>query len=245
MIDVAEPTGHLPPAEGLAAAEPSAHAIIDLTPTGIVSSWNPGAALLFGYPEVEMVGRAADLLCPPGGRSADAEVVRRVMTEGGTERYEADRICKNGTVVTVSLTVAPIVNLAGAVVGVTTDSWKPSTLRRGVKKIEAQIDGEQGRARAVRGEGRHRAPRRAGPVRGEGRRGAPRRARRAGAVRGEGRRRAPECAGGVRGEGRRGAPRRARRAGAVRGEGRHRAPGCARRAGAVRSAARRRAPRRS
>ena len=147
MIDVAEPTGHLPPAEGLAAAEPSAHAIIDLTPTGIVSSWNPGAALLFGYPEVEMVGRAADLLCPPGGRSADAEVVRRVMTEGGTERYEADRICKNGTVVTVSLTVAPIVNLAGAVVGVTTDSWKPSTLRRGVKKIEAQIDGERQVAR--------------------------------------------------------------------------------------------------
>ena len=147
MIDVAELTGHLPPAEGLAAAEPSAHAIIDLTPTGIVSSWNPGAVLLFGYPEVEMVGRAADLLCPPGGRSADAEVVRRVMTEGGTERYEADRICKNGTVVTVSLTVAPIMNLAGAVVGVTTDSWKPRTLRRGVKKIEAQIDGERQVAR--------------------------------------------------------------------------------------------------
>jgi len=102
------------------------HAIIDMAPSGAVTGWNPVAALLYGYQAAEIVGRAADVLCLPEGRAAEADILHRVLTDGRTERYEAARVCKDGTVITVSLTVAPIVSAAGDTTGATVVSWKVS-----------------------------------------------------------------------------------------------------------------------
>jgi PAS domain S-box-containing protein len=135
--------------EGLASATEASlrHAIIELTRAGIVSSSNPAAVLLYGYPAAELVGRAVDVLCPPERRAVEAEILRQIIAEGRTERYEADRVRKDGTVVTVSLTAAPMVDPAGSVIGITTVSWEVSREQGADGQAEAGNDTERRDAR--------------------------------------------------------------------------------------------------
>src|SRR5580704_5535073 len=106
----------------LAAEQSSRDAIIDITRAGVVSSWNPPAVLLYGYLQDDMSGRAADVLCPPEARAREARIRTRIIAGGAPERYEAHRVCQDGTVIRVSLTAAPIVSEAGAITGITTVS---------------------------------------------------------------------------------------------------------------------------
>jgi PAS domain S-box-containing protein len=128
----------------MADAEPSSRdAIMHMTRAGIVSSWNAPAVLLYGYLTEAMVGRAADVLYPPETRAHEAEILQRILAGGQTERLEADRVCKDGTMVTVSLTMAPILDKAGAIIGVTTVSWKVGG-RRGIHdQVEAGVESER------------------------------------------------------------------------------------------------------
>jgi two-component system cell cycle sensor histidine kinase/response regulator CckA len=125
------------------------HAIIELTRTGLVSSLNPAAVLLYGYPAAELVGRAVDVLCPPERRAVEAEILRQIIAEGRTERYEADRVRRDGTVVTVSLTALPVVDPGGSVVGITTVSWEVSREQGADGQAEAGNDTERRDARDV------------------------------------------------------------------------------------------------
>ena len=119
------------------------HAIIDMAPSGAVTGWNPVAVFLYGYQAAEMVGRAADVLCLPEGRAAEADILHRVLTDGRTERYEAARVCKDGTVITVSVTVAPIVSAAGDTTGATVVSWKVSPRDGAEDQVAAVNDSDR------------------------------------------------------------------------------------------------------
>jgi two-component system, cell cycle sensor histidine kinase and response regulator CckA len=145
MMHMTEPAG-----QEIGAAVPMPeHAIIEVTQTGIVTSWNPGAVLLYGYLEEEVVGRSADVLRPPGRRAEQADVLRRVIRAGQSERYETDMVRKDGTVVTVSLTVAPIISPAGAAVGVRSVSWEVSGQQAAQDHAVRTIGGERRDARHV------------------------------------------------------------------------------------------------
>ena len=124
--------------------EPSSRdAIMTTTRAGIVSSWNPPAVLLYGYLAEDIVGRAADVLWPPEKRAHEAGTIERVLAGGPAERIDADRVCKDGTVVSVSLTVTPIVDEAGIITGVTTVSWKAGE-RQGVRaQTEGGVESER------------------------------------------------------------------------------------------------------
>jgi PAS domain S-box-containing protein len=129
----------LPPDAGPSSRD----AIIDITRAGIVSSWNPPAVLLYGHLEEDMVGRAADVLCRLKDRPHEAKILRRVLAGEGTERSEVVRVCKDGSVVRVSLTVVPVVGEAGVITGVTTASWKVGG-RQGVHdQVEAEVESER------------------------------------------------------------------------------------------------------
>jgi PAS domain S-box-containing protein len=137
LVRMVKPTGDgsAARAEEVALAadtQPSSRdAIMSTTRAGIVSSWNPPAVLLYGYLAGDIVGRAADVLWPPEKRTQETEILQRVLAGGPAERFEADRVCKDGTVASVSLTVTPIVDETGVVTGVTTVSWKVAE-RQGV-----------------------------------------------------------------------------------------------------------------
>jgi PAS domain S-box-containing protein len=125
-------------------AEPSSRdAIMSTTRAGIVSSWNPPAVLLYGYLAEDIIGRAADVLWPPEKRTHEAETLQRVLAGGPAERFDADRVCKDGTAASVSLTVSPIVDEAGIITGVTTVSWKAGE-RQGVPaQAEGGVESER------------------------------------------------------------------------------------------------------
>ena len=62
---------------------PGRHAIIDMTPSGIVTGWNPVAVLLYGYQVDKIVGRAVDVLCLPEGRADKADILPGSSRTGG------------------------------------------------------------------------------------------------------------------------------------------------------------------
>jgi hypothetical protein len=124
-------------------------AIVELTRSGVVTSWNPGAVLLYGYREEEIVGRRADVLYPADRQSEQAAVLRRVATAGRSERYETDLVRKDGTPVAVSLTMAPIASPTGDIIGVRAASWELSGPLEAQDQIGQTIASERRLARRV------------------------------------------------------------------------------------------------
>jgi PAS domain S-box-containing protein len=105
-------------AQRLAAiVENSNDAIIGGSLEGIVTSWNPAAARMFGYSADEIVGRSADLLIPEDQAEARI-VVAKISTGQPVEHLETTRVRKDGTVFPASITLSPVCDLDGAVVGV-------------------------------------------------------------------------------------------------------------------------------
>ena len=105
----------------LAAIIESTHdAIIGLTRQGVITSWNPAAAQLYGYAPEEIVGRAARMLCPEDCPHEEAEALRRIAEGEEVKQYRTHRRCRDGTVIVVSLTALPIVGPTGGIVSVTT-----------------------------------------------------------------------------------------------------------------------------
>jgi PAS domain S-box-containing protein len=145
MMHLTTPAEH----ERAAAVPASRHATIDMTPAGMVTSWNPAAVLLYGYLEEEIVGRGASLLVPADGQAVEAEILRRVAGGGQAEGYEAHRVCKDGTLITVSLTAAPILDASGAVVGVSVASWKAGGPEAAADQSGGTIASERRDARDV------------------------------------------------------------------------------------------------
>jgi PAS domain S-box-containing protein len=116
--DVTEQRQALATAEQMAAiVESSDDAIIGRDLAGIITSWNPAAERMFGYSSAEIVGKSIDLLTPED-RAGEAEaVLARVKAGQPVEHLETLRVRKGGTPVPVSLTVSPIHDADGAVIG--------------------------------------------------------------------------------------------------------------------------------
>jgi diguanylate cyclase (GGDEF)-like protein/PAS domain S-box-containing protein len=92
-------------------------AIVSLTPDGVIESWNPGAERIYGHTAAEAIGRPISLVEPrgrPGETPAMLALVRRGQT---VESLETLRVRRDGSEVHVSLSVSPIVDAAGQVIG--------------------------------------------------------------------------------------------------------------------------------
>jgi PAS domain S-box-containing protein len=105
-------------AERMAAiVESSDDAIISGTLEGIVMSWNPAAVRMYGYTGDEIIGKSINLLIPEGRRGEIAHILARVEAGQPVEHLETLRLRKDGTALPVSLTISPIRNADGEVVG--------------------------------------------------------------------------------------------------------------------------------
>jgi PAS domain S-box-containing protein len=100
-----------------AIVESSNDAIISKNLDGVITSWNAGAERLFGYTTEEALGKHMSLLACPDGKSDMPSILERVKRGERTEHYEACRCAKDQREVTVSLTVSPIRNAAGQIIG--------------------------------------------------------------------------------------------------------------------------------
>ena len=98
--------------------EYSDDAIVGLTPEGLITAWNRGAEKLFGYTAAEMLGRPATMLADSEGAEHQHDVLASLRNGDGGRSYEARRLRKDGTPVDLALTITPILDQAGTVIGV-------------------------------------------------------------------------------------------------------------------------------
>jgi len=105
----------------LASIIQSSHdAVVGKTLDSVITSWNPGAERLYGYTAAEATGRHIDMLFAAADREQEAAVVAAVARGERVEQYQARRLRKDGMTIEVSLTMSPILDRAGAIVGVAT-----------------------------------------------------------------------------------------------------------------------------
>jgi len=103
----------------LAAIVESSHdAIISYTLKGIINSWNRGAERLYGYSAGEALGKPLTLLIPSHHAGEEARILRKIRRGEGVDRYETQRLTKDGRLVDIALTVSPMKDARGALTGV-------------------------------------------------------------------------------------------------------------------------------
>jgi PAS domain S-box-containing protein len=110
VADVA--TGRL-----VALVESSDDAIIAKSLNGIIQSWNRGAERLFGYSADEAVGKPITMLFPPDRLQEEETILSRIRRGERVNHYETVRKRKDGTLLHVSLTISPIIDAHGEIIG--------------------------------------------------------------------------------------------------------------------------------
>ena len=100
-----------------AIVESSDDAIISKTLDGIISTWNEGAARIFGYASEEVIGKPITILIPPDRLNEEPNILARLRAGERVDHFETIRVRKDGTLVNISLTVSPVRNSAGEIVG--------------------------------------------------------------------------------------------------------------------------------
>jgi PAS domain S-box-containing protein len=100
-----------------AIVEHSRDPIISKSPDGIVPSWNSAAEALFGYSADEMIGQSIQRIIPAELMAEEDEILNRILAGQSIEHLETERITKTGQRVPVSLTISPVKDATGQIVG--------------------------------------------------------------------------------------------------------------------------------
>jgi PAS domain S-box-containing protein len=105
-------------AERLAAIiESSDDAILSKDVDGVITSWNPGAERIYGYSAKEAIGRPVSMLIPPHRAGEERRILTRILAGERLSHYETERVTKDGRMLVLSLTVSPLRDADGEIVG--------------------------------------------------------------------------------------------------------------------------------
>lgn len=118
-----------------AIVESSGDAIVGKTLGGTIISWNKGAEILYGYAASEVIGRPISILVPPERPDEVSHIIKSIRTGGPVEHYETVRIRKDGRRVDVSVTVSPVKDAAGEIVGASAIARDISERKRAEEQI--------------------------------------------------------------------------------------------------------------
>ncbi len=113
-----------------AIVDSSEDAVIGKSLDGRILSWNRAAETVYGYPAREAIGQSIAILTPPENREDLVRVLEAVRSGGRVEHYETVRVRKDGRRIDVALTISPIRDEAGQVVGASTIT-RDVTARKG------------------------------------------------------------------------------------------------------------------
>ena len=122
-------------------------AIISKDLAAVITGWNVGAEHIFGYEEDEVIGQPITILIPPELWEEENRILERLRAGGRIEHYETKRIAKTGKQVDVSLTIGPIKDSTGKIVGfskiahdITQRKQAEKALRELNRTLEAQAE---------------------------------------------------------------------------------------------------------
>jgi PAS domain S-box-containing protein len=100
-----------------AIVESSDDAIVSKNLDGIVTSWNAAAERILGYKAAEMIGKPVLTIIPPELHGDEREILRRIRAGERIEHFETVRVTKSGERLDVSLTISPVRNAQGGIIG--------------------------------------------------------------------------------------------------------------------------------
>jgi PAS domain S-box-containing protein len=92
-------------------------AIISKTLFGIITSWNHAASKMFGYTEAEVIGKHISIIIPPDRMDEETMIIGNIRSGKKIQHFETVRVAKDGRKVNISLTVSPIRNKEGKIIG--------------------------------------------------------------------------------------------------------------------------------
>ena len=122
-------------------------AIVSKDLDGVITSWNRGAQALFGYTAREAVGNSVRTLIPPDRLDEESEILARIRRGEHIEHYETVRRRKDGTLIDISLTVSPVKNAAGEIVGASKIARNISERKRAEEALHLIVDESKHRIR--------------------------------------------------------------------------------------------------
>lgn len=100
-----------------AIVDSSFDAIVSKDLNSIIRSWNSAAERMFGYKPEEAIGRSVVMLIPENLHSEETDIIERIRKGERVESFETTRVRKDGSRIAVSLTISPIKDARGAIVG--------------------------------------------------------------------------------------------------------------------------------
>ncbi len=135
-----------------AIVESSEDAIIAKSLDGTILAWNASAERMYGYSAGEMLGRKIDVIIPPDRPDELKDITRRIAAGERIQHFETSRVARNGSRLDVSLTVSPIKNASGAIIGASTIARDVTLKNTGMQRlkdseerlrsiVEAAVDG--------------------------------------------------------------------------------------------------------
>lgn len=125
-----------------AIVEFSEDAIVSKTLEGVVTSWNAAAERLFGFSAAEMIGQPITRIIPQELQHEEVEILAKLRKGERIERYETTRVRKDGQMLQISLTISPIRNSTGTIVGAAKIAHDITARRRAERDLlerEAQL----------------------------------------------------------------------------------------------------------
>jgi PAS domain S-box-containing protein len=121
LLPIREQTQHDPVEARLqlaAIVDSSDDAIISKDLNGIITTWNAAATRVFGYQPDEIIGKSVLTLIPPELHSEEPEILRKVTAGERIEHFETQRQRKDGELLQISLTISPIRDATGRIIGI-------------------------------------------------------------------------------------------------------------------------------
>lgn len=118
-----------------AIVESSENAIIGKTLDGIITSWNKGAEKTYGYTEKEVLGKSISILIPQGNEEELSFILNKMKSGESVDHFETIRQRKDGQLIDISLTLSPVFNSDGKIIGASTIGYNITERKR----IEAEI----------------------------------------------------------------------------------------------------------
>ncbi|WP_375512587.1 sensor histidine kinase [uncultured Nostoc sp.] len=125
-----------------AIVESSEDAIISKTLDGVIVSWNLGAERIFGYKEKEVLGQHGTILIPTDRINEEAQIIQKLRQGERVEHFETVRQHKDGTLIDISLTISPIKNSIGTIIGISKIARNIShskQVEKALRESEAQL----------------------------------------------------------------------------------------------------------
>jgi PAS domain S-box-containing protein len=121
-----------------AIVESSDDAIISKSLDGVITSWNPAAEKLFGYTAAEAIGRRSTDFPPPDRQEEEQQILQRIAHGQTISHFESQRIHKDGRWIDVALTISPLRDTSGRVIGVSKIARDITERKRAEEEIRQQ-----------------------------------------------------------------------------------------------------------